>query len=176
MGCVISISDISELRRLKDQLSETHQQLRDSISSEYWNQDTPLKLLIVDDNEVDRMMLSECLGQVDKGKQLYQITSVPGFDEASEELNKTLYDVCLLDFRLGRHSGFELVKKLRALSHAPAFIIITGQIETGMNQEAVELGVYDMIDKKDITPALLERSIRYSQRHRVSELYLSSLV
>ena len=175
MGCVISLSDISELRILKDQLSESHERLRDTIATTFWKQDDPLKLLIVDDNEVDRLSLMDTLHRVENGKELYQVSTASNFDEACSLLGEEHFDVCLVDYRLGAHNGFELVERLRKFSSPPAFIVISGHIDTSMNQDALKLGVYDMIDKHDINPPLLERSIRYTQRHRISESYLAGL-
>ncbi len=175
MGCVISLSDISELKNLEAKLSESHQRLRDTISTAYWKLDDPVKLLIVDDNEVDRMMLTEALNKLNENQSLYQIELASSYNEACEKLGKERYDVCLVDYRLGTHNGFELVTKLRNYTTSPAFIVVSGHIENSMTKEALDLGIYDMIDKQDLSPPLLERSIRYSQRHRISEFYLSSL-
>ncbi|UZE94540.1 hypothetical protein [Alkalimarinus alittae] len=41
-----------------------------------------------------------------------------------------------------------------------------------MAKEAVQLGVFDVIDKQDLSPALLEQSIKCSQRHKQTELFL----
>ncbi|RLU01027.1 CheR family methyltransferase [Ketobacter sp.] len=175
MGCVISLSDISELKKLKDQLSESNQRLRDTIATAFWKQETPLKLLLVDDNEVDRMAIRSTINRIKRGELQYQISEAANFDDACDLLSRERFDVCLVDYRLGEHNGFELVERLRNFSAQPAFIVVSGFIEMGMQDDALRLGIYDMIDKSDVSAPLLERSIRYTQRHRLSESYLSNM-
>jgi diguanylate cyclase (GGDEF)-like protein/PAS domain S-box-containing protein len=96
--------------------------------------------------------------------------------KASELLEKYSYDVCLVDYYLGSGTnGLEWTKSwISALgSTCPPVIMLTG-IESYENIDlrASESGISDFLNKSELTPAILEHSIRYAiqNRHMMREL------
>jgi len=176
MGCVISLADLSEITSLRSRLQDSYQELRATIDTAFLNQRHPTRVLVVDDNKVDRMAITSSFNKLSRKRANYIVVECDNFEEANQLLSEQMFDVCLLDYRLGAHTGFELVERLNNLANPPAFIVISSVIDETLADSAIKLGVYDMIDKKDLTPALLERSVRYTQRHKQTELYLSSRV
>jgi len=94
------------------------------------------------------------------------------YEEALNELNRLQYQVCLLDYRLGSHNGLELLNEGRRINAGIAFIFFTGRGDHGIDLDAMRAGAVDYLDKSQITPLLLERSIRYGISRKQSEMLL----
>jgi light-regulated signal transduction histidine kinase (bacteriophytochrome) len=92
---------------------------------------------------------------------------VPGFEDALGTIQTGGHDVCLLDYRLGERTGLELLREVQGSGVDLPVILLTGRGSFELDLEAMELGAFDYLDKADISPALLERSIRYTiENHR----------
>ena len=75
------------------------------------------------------------------------------------------HDVYLIDYRLGERTGLDLVREgLGANPHAPV-LMLTGQGNYEIDLAASALGITDYLIKQELTPASLERSIRYAIGH-----------
>lgn len=98
-----------------------------------------IKVLIVDDNKVIRLMLSEMLKKIDNIEIAGACESAI---EAKSFLSKNEVDILLLDVEMPGMTGLELLK---LLPKKPATILITGK--TGYAIEAFELNVIDYIVK-----------------------------
>jgi len=119
-----------------------------------------VRVLLVDDDEEDYTVVNRYLKKARTGP--FDVQWVPGFEEALAAIKRRSHDVCLLDYRLGEHSGLDLLRKVQALGVDLPVILLTGRGSFELDIEAMELGAFDYLDKADITPALLERSIRYT--------------
>ena len=74
------------------------------------------------------------------------------------------HDVCLVDYRLGAEDGIELVRELVADGYDRPIIVLTGLGDRAVDVEATRAGAADYLVKGEVTPALLERTIRYAMR------------
>jgi len=97
------------------------------------------KVLIVDDNKVIRLMLSEMLKKIDDVELVGECEAAI---EARSFLSKHEVDILLLDVEMPGMTGLELLK---LLPEKPATILITAK--TGYAIEAFELNVIDYIVK-----------------------------
>jgi protein-histidine pros-kinase len=104
--------------------------------------------------------------------QLTDLEWVSTWQAGIEAIRGANHDVCLLDYRLGGGDGLELLKESRKSFHKIPVILLTGVADYRLDVEAMELGAADFLVKDQITPALLERSIRYaiSQAGTLKEL------
>jgi CheY-like chemotaxis protein/signal transduction histidine kinase/HAMP domain-containing protein len=81
------------------------------------------RLLIVEDNEIERQAIVELLGADD-----IEIVAVSSGQEAFDALNQELFDCVVLDLRLPDMSGYELLELIQdesTLSHVPV-VVFTG--------------------------------------------------
>jgi len=112
------------------------------------------RVLVVDDQLADRELLSERLGsagfEVDTA-----VDGVDGWDRL--RVNASAYSVVLLDRRMPRLSGLDLLKKMKEheeLKHVPA-IFQTGAGERAEIQEGIEAGCYYYLVKPYDTEILV---------------------
>lgn len=121
-----------------------------------------LQVLLIDDDEEDYLLTKDYLSEAGSGK--YVLSWASTFRQGLEEVRKRQHDIYLVDYRLGAQNGLELINT--AISegiHAP-MILLTGQGEQAIDEEAMRIGAADYIVKGTFDPALLDRSIRYSLR------------
>ncbi|MBI5092029.1 MAG: response regulator [Candidatus Hydrogenedentes bacterium] len=119
-----------------------------------------MKVLLVDDDEEEYLLTKKRLSKTRIGP--LSVTWASTFEAALDELKRSAHDICLLDYQLGDRTGIELLKEMRAREHDLPVILLTGHGSLEVDLTAMELGALDYLDKKDITPTLLERSLRYT--------------
>ena len=175
-GCVLTLTDVSEIRSLKGQLFESYTQLRDTIGTSLLERKGSARILIVDDDEDDVFILKKALNARNGGSTPYDIHAVHTYNDAIKALTTEDFDLCFLDFVLDEKNAFALISELGDKIHLPGFILLSGALREDMYQTAIEHGIYDVISKKDMTPLLLDKSIRYTLRHKETEMYLSQKI
>ncbi|HEX8552510.1 MAG TPA: PAS domain S-box protein [Abditibacteriaceae bacterium] len=131
-------------------------------------QDDRIHILLVEDNEDDYIIVRDYLADV--SAEGYQFEWIADYDEARERLSQHKYDVCLLDYRLGEHTGIELLESLQN-SQTP-FILLTGSEDLEVDKAAAKAGASDYLVKAQINGPLLERAIRYAIERKRTEIEL----
>ncbi|WP_239470799.1 ATP-binding response regulator [Archangium violaceum] len=86
-------------------------------------------------------------------------------EQALAEMELGHYDICLLDYRLGASTGLELLAQARGKGWQGPAILLTGAADDEVDYRAMEAGAADFLTKSQLTPELLERSIRYTLQH-----------
>ncbi len=130
--------------------------------------ETPIQVLLVEDNPGDVLLLQELLGEVSSVD--CQLTSVELLDEALQLLERESFDIILLDLSLPDSNGLETFINLH--NHVPAIPII---VQTGLNDEtlamrAMQQGAQDYLVKGQASGDLLVRCMRYAmERQRAEE-------
>ena len=124
---------------------------------------TDLSVLIVDDDEVERMALSRALTSSDT---CYEITEVDCVQEALEKLEKNVFNVLLLDYRLPGPNGIEFLFKIKNTPtiHDTAIVMVSNYSDDELIIEAINAGAHDFLLKEDVTPSQLKRSILQSRK------------
>ncbi len=122
-----------------------------------------VKILLVDDDEEDYLITRDLIDDFPNGK--YQLDWINNYPEALAEIKKDLYDVYLIDYRLGPDSGLDLVKTAMDEGLVRPFLLLTGQGDQEIDEQARKTGVVDYVVKGIINPSDLERSIRYGIQH-----------
>ena len=100
--------------------------------------DRPLRLLLVDDEELVRAAVRDWL--TDEQFQLVEATS--GAD-AVALLTRERFDCCILDLRLRDMSGVDVLTAVGQGDGNPAWLIITGNLDTDTYQALKGLGISD---------------------------------
>jgi diguanylate cyclase (GGDEF)-like protein/PAS domain S-box-containing protein len=132
-----------------------------------------IKVLLVEDDEDDYLITRDMLAVQERVR--FHVEWCPGYAEALAAIRQRRHDVYLVDYRLGDHTGLDLVREgFSGRPHAPV-LLLTGQARYETDLEAAALGVTDYLIKQELASAMLERSIRYAIRHQrtIRELTLS---
>lgn len=120
-----------------------------------------LKVLIVEDNPTDALIVKKRL-QRDNAFE-YDVIHVVSGEDALSLLEKTSFDIALLDYNLPKKSGFETLREIKAKNIEMPIVMITGQ---GDEQVAVSLmkeGAFDYLPKRegydDSIPLMIRKTI-----------------
>ena len=123
------------------------------------NKVQPIHLLIVEDDEDDFFLLESSLKEISFEKK---ISWAESYSKAIGLIKSELFDIILIDYRLGAHNGIELVSFVNECAPFTPTILLTGLKESTIDQEALKYGVYDYLVKDQYTTESLSRSIRYA--------------
>lgn len=128
------------------------------------NQSDTLSILIVDDDQIDRMTVKRALS---KAKNKINVSEATGFIEATELLKNETFDCLLFDYRLGGQNGLDLIKEIQnlGLSQAP-IVMLSGLDDEDVMLNCLKEGAQDFLLKSEITTNSLVRAIRYAQERK----------
>lgn len=125
-----------------------------------------LRVLLVDDDEEDYFIARDLFEDIEHFDA--EVEWIDTYEGAIEAFSEERHDVYFLDYHLGARDGLELLQDAISLGVTRPIIMLTGQGGRDVDLEAMKLGAYDYLIKGRITPAQLERSIRYALQHAAS--------
>ncbi|PCC68538.1 PAS domain S-box-containing protein [Nannocystis exedens] len=127
----------------------------------------PARVLVIDDDEVDRELVRRCLA-----RSGLEVTLLEEDDPiaALARVRRSPVEVVLLDYQFPRHDGLVVLRGLRELDVFVPAIVLTGHEDTALAVELMKNGAVDYIAKGALTPQRLGQSIRHALRLRASEL------
>jgi two-component system cell cycle sensor histidine kinase/response regulator CckA len=132
--------------------------------------DAPIRVLLVEDDEEDYILTRRLLRDTERVK--FEVKWARSYDAALAELARP-YDACVVDYRLGPHSGMTLIEKAIAGGCRAPMILLTCRGDRDVDIEAMRVGAADYLVKDQITPQLMERVIRHSIERKGAGLALS---
>ena len=121
------------------------------------------RILIAD----DEVSFAELLREELEESELYEIDIAGDGVEAINFIQKTLYDVILLDLRMPRVSGIEVLKFLQEHSPSTQVIILTNYSDLKTAIETIKLGAYDFMSKPYDVEQLLNSIERALERRQL---------
>lgn len=129
----------------------------------------PRCILVIDDDDDDAFLIRTGLERVDPSME---VATAGTYGEALLAMRDKTYDAVVVDYRLGAVNGVELIERWRQAGHQTPFILLTGQGGVDVDIEAMRRGAADYLEKREMTPALLERAIRYAIERNAAEAEL----
>lgn len=128
-----------------------------------------LKILIVEDDIVDRKLLQRLLSQ--SALSISDIKFAERLDIALGFLDKDYFDVVFLDLGLPDSQGIESFSAICAKAPAVAVIVLSGLDDEETAVMALKKGVQDYLVKGRVDSSLLVRTVRYAiERKRISKI------
>jgi DNA-binding NtrC family response regulator len=115
-------------------------------------------ILIVDDDAAMREGLAETLGDLG-----HRAVEAPDGDVALAIAARERLDAVLLDLRIPRRDGLEILRQLRSRPGAPPVAILTAYASAANTIEAMRLGAFDHLTKpigRDDLISLISRMLR----------------
>ena len=119
----------------------------------------PLRILLVDDDDVDRLAVRRLLRQAGIAADIDERCDRAGALAAAQQGR---FDCVLLDYRLPGTDGVSLLRDLRDRGIAAPVVALTGQGDEEVAVELMKAGAADYLNKNALTPERLERSLRYA--------------
>jgi PAS domain S-box-containing protein len=126
-----------------------------------------MKMLLVEDNPGDALLLSEIMLHAGQGKD---ISHVECLQDALRLLERDHFDVAFLDLSLPDSEGLDTITRMHA--HAPGLpiVVLTGLDDQDLASRALREGAQDYLVKGYGDTELLVRSMRYAiERKRAEE-------
>ncbi len=118
------------------------------------------RILLVEDDEDDYVLTRDLLAAIPGGAYaLDWVTTVPAGLAA---VAAQRHDAYLIDYRLGAESGLDLLRALQREGCRAPIILLTGQGDPNVDVAAMRAGTADYLVKGEVTPAELERALRYA--------------
>jgi len=129
---------------------------------------TPLRILMADEDVGCCLLIRRMMSHIPAAG--YVLDWSGRYDEALEQALTQRHDLYLVGGFEGRRSGLDLtLELLRHRRQTPVVLLIDAGAE-GMGAEAIGCGAADFLNKQELSPSLLERSIRYSlERSRAQQ-------
>jgi diguanylate cyclase (GGDEF)-like protein len=120
-----------------------------------------MRVLIIDDDEVDYHQIKRTLARAfPNDRPDISWISNPSEGNILQEIDE--HDICLIDQNMGAVSGVDIIQKSSENGSFTPIILFTGEDNKAVDEKAAEYGAADYLLKKDLTPSLLNRSIRYA--------------
>jgi CheY-like chemotaxis protein len=116
----------------------------------------PLRVLIVDDDLVDRMAVRRKLAQTGLAVETGE---AEGVLDAINRLAEEHYDCVLLDFNLPDGDGLTFLRGLRTAGMSVPVIMLTGQNDPRVVADLVTAGAADYLPKSLLTPQRLLQAL-----------------
>lgn len=126
-----------------------------------------MKLLLIDDNELDRQAIIRTFKKTEWDMAIAQASSA---GEGLQRFDDERFDAVLLDYRLPDSDGMEVLQALVKHSHHhAAIIILTGaSADENLEREFIEAGAQDVLFKSEIAHKHLTRAITHARaRHQL---------
>lgn len=120
-----------------------------------------LRVLVVDDDEVDRMAVRRALK---KASLPMELSEAVNYAEAIALLKTNPFDCVFLDYQLPDQDGLILVRDARQLGLLVPLVVLTGQGDEQIAVELMKAGATDYLSKSRITPERLEQVLRNAIR------------
>ena len=119
------------------------------------------RVAIIDDDEDDYFIIADYINSIDGSS--FTIDWCNQYETAIQKMRAREYDIYFVDYRLGRHTGLELLQEIsREESFDAPVVLLTGKGSKDIDVKAMESGATDYLVKSELNTEKLERCIRYS--------------
>lgn len=136
--------------------------------------DRIVKILFIDGEEGEYLLLADLLSKIHHTD--YQLVWHDRLDGALPAIFGDDYDLVLLDYYWGNgHTAQDLLTAAKTQACTTPIVVMTSEMETEVDREAIRAGAADYLIKGHIDTQLLERTLRYAIERKRTEQHLSRL-
>ena len=132
-----------------------------------------LNVLVVDGDPAFCERLQIMLAESPAGTMV--IDCATSIAEATDKLTASSFDLCLLDYHLGRDSGFEVLQLGQPLNQRTAFIILAEYASKDWCYAALHHGAMDYLVKGGLDGFGLTKSMAFSLFRKSKEMDLQAI-
>ena len=120
------------------------------------------RILLIDDDRLQHRLVQGFVSGFRGGG--WEFDAASDYATGLKKMVSGAYAVCLLDYRLGDRDGLELLREARAGGCAVPVVFFTADASPETEDAAMEAGAMDYLVKGELTPRILEHSIRYARK------------
>lgn len=120
----------------------------------------PRKILLIDDDRMQYRLVQAHFKNFQGEK--YELEWASTYEEGLEKLLHGMHAACLLDYQLGERNGLQLIREAVARGCTTPIVFLTAETADRVDIEAMNAGALDYLVKGEITPRMIERSLRYA--------------
>jgi signal transduction histidine kinase len=120
-----------------------------------------LRILVIDDDEVDRMAVRRAL--IKAGVQM-ELFEVGDGHNAIAALKNAAYDCVFLDYRLPDQDGLTLIQQIRSSEIKVPLVVLTGQGDEQIAVQLMKAGATDYLSKSRVSSETLAQVLRNAIR------------
>lgn len=119
-----------------------------------------IRVLLVDDDEDDYLIIKRIFSQIPNDPFILTWTS--DFDEAKDLVKSKDFDIFLIDYRLGAHTGLELLEIGSPSKRKEPFLLLTGAGDAAIEHKSIQLAASDYLVKGTLDANNLSRALYYA--------------
>lgn len=120
-----------------------------------------IKILIIDDDEVDRATVKRSLKSAGMEAETFMADSASA---GLKLIKEHTFDCLLIDFKLPDMDGLELLQEIRKINKIVPVLLVTSYGDERVAAEAIKMGASDYISKSLLTPESVSHSLRTAIR------------
>ncbi len=114
------------------------------------------KILVIDDDETDRVALRRCLGAAGIGAIIDELDDG---DEVVARIATNRYDCIVLDHRLPGETAFDVIARIRSAAIPTPILCVSGH-EDDLGTALVAAGATAFLPKSQLSPPVLALHLR----------------
>lgn len=134
-----------------------------------------INVLLIDDDEDDYLIIKRVFARIPDSA--FALSWCNDYVAAKKAINSKKYDIFLIDYRLGAHTGLELLEYAAPHKRAEPFILLTGVGDKNVEKQSMKLAAADYLVKGTFNADLLSRTLYYSlERKQVEAQRLQHLI
>lgn len=129
-----------------------------------------LSILLVDDDEVDRMAVGRALAKAGVKMELSEVADCKC---AIATLKNSTFDCVFLDYRLPDKDGLSLIQEIRSAKIEVPLVVLTDQGDEQIAVELMKAGATDYLSKSRLSSETLARVLRNAIRVYRAEMQVA---
>ncbi len=120
----------------------------------------PRQILLIDDDRMQFRLVQAHFKNFHADR--YTLEWAATYEDGLDKLLFGTHAACLLDYQLGERNGLELIREAVARGCRTPIVFLTAESAERIDIEAMNAGALDYLVKGEITPRMIERSLRYA--------------
>jgi two-component system cell cycle response regulator len=118
------------------------------------------RVLLIDDDRAQFRLTAAQLKHFPRDH--YELDWAGTYEDGLNKLLTGGYAACLMDYQLGPRDGLQLIREAVAHGCRTPIVFLTAETSAKIDFAAMDAGALDYLVKGEITPRMLERSLRYA--------------
>lgn len=118
------------------------------------------KILLIDDDRM-QFRLTQAHFKTFLSEK-FELEWASSYEDGIKQLLSGGFAACLLDYQLGERDGLQLIRDAMAQGCRTPIVFLTAETAERVDIAAMNAGALDYLVKGEMTPRMLERSLRYA--------------